>query len=330
MLSIRALARSAPRTVCRQVHSAAFRPASSLRHPSVLQSSWTASRSRIAAPFSTSRNLREKQGEFDDELVAKFDSELQMEKQMRDSDEVPVGVRDYLENGPFQITDTPGQEEVVLNRQFGNENIRVSFSVADLNNMNEDPEEFDDRAQYDEEDYDGNSVPTDTQSGGAQSKHTVNAGRTEAGNVAVAPEDSVAPSDRSSAANETGEGEDGEEAEPSFPARLSVTITKPGLQGALHIETMAQDGTVVIDNVYYHADSSTVPTAGSDDAKDTGAYLGPPFGNLDDDLQVLLERYLDERGVNTALALFVPDYIDYKEQKEYLNWLSNVKSFIET
>jgi hypothetical protein len=25
-------------------------------------------------------------------------------------------------------------------------------------------------------------------------------------------------------------------------------------------------------------------------------YTGPPFGNLDEDLQVLLERYLDERG----------------------------------
>jgi len=29
------------------------------------------------------------------------------------------------------------------------------------------------------------------------------------------------------------------------------------------------------------------------------------------------------------MALFIPDYIDYKEQKEYLRWLNNVKSFVE-
>jgi len=44
---------------------------------------------------------------------------------------------------------------------------------------------------------------------------------------------------------------------------------------------------------------------------------------LDEDLQLLLERYLDERGINTALALFVPDYVDFKEQREYLSWLSS-------
>lgn len=43
----------------------------------------------------------------------------------------------------------------------------------------------------------------------------------------------------------------------------------------------------------------------------------------------MLERYLDVRGVNTALALFIPDYIDVKEQKEYLGWLQRVKDFVE-
>ncbi|KAI9750730.1 MAG: hypothetical protein M4579_006331 [Chaenotheca gracillima] len=328
MLSFRAIARAAPRTISRPALAAIRRPIANVRTPSILQSSWNAaSRSRVAAPFSTSTLLREKQGEYDDELVAKVDSELQMEQQMRESDELPVSVRDYVENGPFKVEDTPGVEDVVLTRKFGNEEIRVTFSIADLDNMNQDPEEFDDQAQYDEEDFE--SAPTDTQSGGAQSKSTVNAGRTKGGNVAVAPEDSVAPSDRAnnSAAEEA---EEGEEQEPSFPARVSVTITKPGQKGALHIDTMAQDGTIVIDNVYYHADSSTVPAPGTDvTGKFTNSYLGPPFGNLDDDLQVLLERYLDERGINTALALFVPDYIDFKEQREYMTWLSNVKSFVE-
>lgn len=58
-------------------------------------------------------------------------------------------------------------------------------------------------------------------------------------------------------------------------------------------------------------------------------YTGPPFQQLDEDVQSLFEQYLDARGINTALALFVPDYIDVKEQKEYTAWLSRVKEFVD-
>jgi complement component 1 Q subcomponent-binding protein len=92
---------------------------------------------------------------------------------------------------------------------------------------------------------------------------------------------------------------------------------------------MAQDGMIVVENVFYHknaalATSQTVEA----DWERRGMYGGPPFGNLDEDLQVLFERYLDERGINTSLALVIPDYIDFKEQKEYLSWLQNVKGFV--
>lgn len=87
---------------------------------------------------------------------------------------------------------------------------------------------------------------------------------------------------------------------------------------------------IVIDNVFY-LKSGALATANSAEAdwERRGIYAGPQFANLDEDLQVLIERYLDERGVNTSLALFVPNYIDYKEQKEYLGWLENVKGFVE-
>lgn len=279
-----------------------------------------------------------------------------MEKDMRDPEELPVTIKDYLENGPFevridsisayslvltvlQLQDTPGQEEVVLTRKFGDEryihriqrmiesnenvmhSIRITFSIADLNTLDQDPDQYsEDRALYDEDNAD---MPTDTQSGGAQSKGTINQGRTKGGNVNVAPEDSIAPADRPELADdESPESEDGDQ-EPSFPARVNVTIEKAG-KGAVQIETVAQDGMISIDNVYYFPDGelADAKTAEKDWAR-RGLYTGPPFGNLDEDLQVLLERYLDERGVNTALALFVPDYIDFKEQREYLAWLSS-------
>jgi complement component 1 Q subcomponent-binding protein len=71
--------------------------------------------------FSSSALRREKSGEADDELIMKLDSELQIEKEMKDKEGAPVSVRDYIQNGPFEIIDTPGQEDVVLTRQFGDE-----------------------------------------------------------------------------------------------------------------------------------------------------------------------------------------------------------------
>lgn len=128
-------------------------------------------------------------------------------------------------------------------------------------------------------------------------------------------------------AEEDGEGEF--EASDSFPVRVNVIIEKAN-KGALAVETIAQDGQIIIDNVYYYKDAAQARAKSAELAHTRqDLYVGPPFGNLDEDLQIVLERYLDERGINTALALFAPDYIDMKEQKEYLAWLANVKGFVE-
>jgi complement component 1 Q subcomponent-binding protein, mitochondrial len=170
-----------------------------------------------------------------------------------------------------------------------------------LNNI--DPEaDYEDPAMGDEEDM-----------------SNINQGRQD--QFKQAPEDSISAAD-----GEQGEGEGQEE---SYPARVNIVVEKPG-KGALAVETVAQDGVIVIDNVYYYPDASYALAKTADKAHERqDMYVGPPFGNLDEDLQVLFEKYLDERGINTALALFVPDYIDMKEQKEYLRWLSNVKGFVE-
>jgi len=224
---------------------------------------------------------------------------------MKEAEGVPINITEYIENSPFEIIDVPGQEEVVLTRQFGDETIRISFSIADLNNL--DPEaDYQDRAMGDEDDMDN-----------------INEGDVK--NFKSAPEDSIAAADQ--------EGSEGEEEEDSqdqsFPARVNVIVEKPG-KGALAIECIAQDGMIVIENTYYYANSAhALAKTPEKMAERQDLYVGPPFSNLDEDLQVLLERYLEERGVNTALAIFVPDYIDMKEQREYLRWLSSVKDFVE-
>lgn len=216
-------------------------------------------------------------------------------------------------NNP-QIEDKPGHQEVVLTRTFGDEKIRLTFTTADLNS-NAGEEVVEDGA-YDDADM-------DVQSGGANTKGAINQGRTQDGNVRVAPEDRIAPADREELEEEY--EEDGQQ--QGFPAHVSIRIERAS-KGAIAIEATAQDGDFLIEDLYYFpsADLADPATAEKDWSRRT-LYTGPPFNNLDEDLQILLEKYLEERGINTRLALFIPDYIDHKEQKEYVRWL-NSKSFL--
>ncbi|KAJ7211937.1 mitochondrial glycoprotein [Mycena haematopus] len=80
-----------------------------------------------------------KAGSSDVLLTQKLAEELKYE-----IEEAPAGEPDFLtvfkEQGVWAIHDTPGSQEVVLTRQFGNESIRLTFSVSDL--QSQEPEEF--------------------------------------------------------------------------------------------------------------------------------------------------------------------------------------------
>lgn len=130
-------------------------------------------------------------------------------------------------------------------------------------------------------------------------------------------------------AEEAEEDHDFDEAAP--PTRLTILVEKPGRSpGALNIDAVAQDGAIVIENLFYYEDAALAnPATPADAQRRADVYPGPPFGSLDEDLQILLERYLEERGVTQALAVFAPDYVDVKEQREYVRWLNNVKGFVK-
>lgn len=127
------------------------------------------------------------------------------------------------------------------------------------------------------------------------------------------------------------EHEDGDDDLGAAPTHLTVVVEKPSKgPGALSVECTAQDGAVLVDNVHYYADAAQAFASSPEASHDrVDAYPGPSFATLDEDLQVLMEQYLEERGVGEALGAFVPDYVDFKEQKEYQRWLKNVKNFID-
>lgn len=122
MMSMRSFARSAPRAVSR-LSAAALRQPRVAHSSSLLKSStWVPLRSsQFTSAFSTTQFRRAPAGEVDEELSAKLESELQYENELKDSEPTPASVKDFLENSPFELIDTPGQEDVILKRKFGNE-----------------------------------------------------------------------------------------------------------------------------------------------------------------------------------------------------------------
>jgi complement component 1 Q subcomponent-binding protein len=172
--------------------------------------------------------------------------------------------------------------------------ITVSFSIADIANY--DP--YGEEAALEDEEFDES-----VQSSGKQSN----------------------------ASPEEAEEMDELDEEAAAPINLSIVVEKPGkTAGALNIDATAQDGNIVVENMFFYEDANVAKVESPESAqKRADVYPGPPFGSLDEDLQVLMERFLEERGITQAMAVFVPDYVDVKEQKEYLRWLSNVKTFVD-
>ncbi|TFY82446.1 hypothetical protein EWM64_g1565 [Hericium alpestre] len=234
-------------------------------------------RARSAVPATRAFSVSASRfGQTDQALSAQLAQELEYEKGSAQPEDPPF-LKEFKDQHAWEIMDVAGNDEVVFNRKFGKENIRLIFSIADIQN----------------------------------------------------PEESAFPE----SAAEDSEG--AEDEEPSYPLRVSFTITKASVlpddaSGALAIDATAQEGTFVLDNISYYRDSKIANELTADaDWKRRGLYIGPSFDTLDIALQDEFEKFLQERGINESLALFIPEYAEYKEQKEYTKWLEGVKSFIE-
>ncbi|XP_031279536.1 uncharacterized protein At2g39795, mitochondrial isoform X1 [Pistacia vera] len=67
----------------------------------------------------------------------------------------------------------------------------------------------------------------------------------------------------------------------------------------------------------------------SRDNKLARPYMGPHFRNLSGELRKTLREYLEARGVNDELSVFLHEYMMNKDRIELIRWLGNVKSFVE-
>ncbi|THH11945.1 hypothetical protein EW145_g350 [Phellinidium pouzarii] len=216
----------------------------------------------------------QKEGASDVSLSQKLQEELNYERGSAQAGQ-PEFIKDFVNQGVWTIDDTLGNDEVAFVRKFGNETIRLLFSISDLNASESDREfEMEQRVEA------------------------------------------------------------GEEADPEqqtiSPCRVQVIVTKSDTPGSMNIDTMCQDVGFLIEHVGFFNDAliGTEVTAEMD-WKRRGLYSGPSFDHLDPEVQEEFEKFLDERGINEALAIFLHDYAEYKEQTEYVSWIEKVQKFVE-
>ena len=128
--------------------------------------------------------------------------------------------------------------------------------------------------------------------------------------------------------------EESETEEPrQFPVDMTVLIEKSvdGVDaGGLEIAAQISEGSVFINNVSYNSSSSSLTDISAEgDWKRRGAYGGPVFADLDELVQDQFHQMLAERGFDEQFTEFVPEYIEWKEEKEYINWLENTSSWLK-
>ncbi|KAF5389597.1 hypothetical protein D9757_004181 [Collybiopsis confluens] len=210
-------------------------------------------------------------------LSNKLHEELKYEKEtIAELASEPDFLRDFKAQGKWQLEDVTFNDEVNMTRKFGNENLRLTFSIVDI------------RGEHDEA-FDNESAPEEGE-----------------------------------------EGSNEEEVLTTYPIRASLTVTKSGVTGAMSIDMMCQEGQFVVDNIAYYREGGLVTDSTAEgDWRRRGIYMGPQFDTLDVGLQEEFDKFLQERGIDGNLALFIPEFAEYKEQAEYVRWLEGVKGFVD-
>lgn len=127
---------------------------------------------------------------------------------------------------------------------------------------------------------------------------------------------------------------------------FSVTVSKTGSGKQLEFFFVTDGELIEIQHVQYEGfewneggGGEGGTGGGDDDAEGEGIlfdeefddnnYPGPHFEDLDKGVQDAFLSYLEERGINAALADYIVEKRIDKEQKEYTSWLEKVADFLK-
>lgn len=128
---------------------------------------------------------------------------------------------------------------------------------------------------------------------------------------------------------EGGDNEDeNEEEERAASVRFTATVTKQGK--TLFMVCIAEDSMIRIQNVVM-AGSNIIEDMDAIHASGipTHLYQGPEFTELAEDVQDAFSTYVDQYlGINSNIATYISMQFDYKEQCQYVKFLSDTKSIL--
>lgn len=113
-------------------------------------------------------------------------------------------------------------------------------------------------------------------------------------------------------------------------ANVNVVVVKDADQSSVSLELLMnlQEGSFYVDSVTpFKTAQQALDQSAEAEVKRELVYHGPPFSNLDEELQESLEVYLESRGVTEELASFIGAYSEFKENQEYIKWLNDMKQF---
>jgi len=115
---------------------------------------------------------------------------------------------------------------------------------------------------------------------------------------------------------------DGDDEDDDFPdddlkygINFTVTIKKKNSEMIAHC---------VADSTINVVSLKVLPVG---DKNNEQLYKGPPFENLSQPMQNALTNFLEDRKVDANLSNFILLYSQYKEQKEYVQWLKRLAEF---
>jgi complement component 1 Q subcomponent-binding protein len=124
---------------------------------------------------------------------------------------------------------------------------------------------------------------------------------------------------------------DGEEVdemeELAARVRFTAVLTKAGKH--MVFTCISEDAQATIENVALGTSAASVDDILKAGSVDDQQYQGPEFSELAEDLQASFQDYLqDHVGIDESVASFITMYADYREQAEYVNFLSEAENML--
>ncbi|PVU94750.1 hypothetical protein BB561_002281 [Smittium simulii] len=262
------------------------------------------------SPFSTSTAAKYS-AETDNSLLETLKEEISYEKEQSDADSSTDFIDSFTEKTGFVIQDTPGNHQVTMTKNDGSETITIKFSINDLSNL--DPL----RSQFDS--FNQNGIQDD------------NVNFSEFDEAKYAEHMAASSKNKSAAATDNMQESESQldEEEANFDVNFNLVIAKPNAP-TLFFDLLAREGCIGVNQMNFFNNPKTALYNSSEAqfARDS-SYIGPTYAHLSEDLKNNVDSFFEARGIDAGLTMFMQDYIEFKEQKEYLRWLEQFKAFIK-